>query len=101
MHERELKEGIEEFYSYLQQVLFVDGLAIPSENCDLVLDLAKDEDNTTLWSYYYACHDNRCLFWLESYETTYATSEVDGVESPAHLSASRVSVICTLFSPIL
>ena len=100
MHERELKEEMEEFYSYLQsylkKVVLVDGLAIPSENYDLVLDLMMNEGNKMQWSYYYACHDTRCLFWLERYDTTYVTSEVDGVESPAHLSASRVSVICTV-----
>jgi len=97
MHERELKEEMEEFYSYLQKVVLVDGLTIPSENYDLVLDLMPQENNEIHWSYYYACHDTRCLFWLEKYDTTYVTYEVHGVESPAHLSASRVSVICTFF----
>ena len=93
MHERELKEEMEEFYVYLQKVVLADSLAIPSENYDLVLDLMVNEDNKMQWSYYYACHDTRCLFWLERYDATYVTSEVDGVESPAHLSASRLSVI--------
>ena len=98
MHERELKEEMEEFYTYLQETVGTE--SIPSKNYDLVLDLMKNEDNKTQWSYYYACHDNRCLFWLERYETTYATSAVDGVESPAHLSALHVSVTFTLFSLI-
>ena len=93
MHERELKEEMKEFYVYLQKVVLADSLAIPSENYDLVLDLMVNEDNKMQWSYYYACHDTRCLFWLERYDATYVTSEVDGVESPAHLSASRLSVI--------
>jgi len=97
MHEWKLKEEKEEFYSYLQEVVLVDSLAIPSENYDLVLDLMMNEDNKMQWSYYYACHDTRCLFWLEEYDTTYVTSGVGGVESPAHLSASYVSVTFTLF----
>jgi len=97
MHEWKLKEEMEEFYSYLQAVVLVDSLAIPSENYDLVLDLMPQENNETYWSYYYACHDTRCLFWLQRYDTTDITSYVDGVESPAHLSASRLSVICTFF----
>jgi hypothetical protein len=101
MHERELKEEMEKFYSYLQDTVRIDGLIIPSKNYDLVLDLMKNDDNVMQWSYYYACHDTRCLFWLERYDTTYATSEVDGVESPAHLSTSHVSVTFTLFSLIL
>jgi len=101
MHERELKEEMEHFYSHLQNIVLDDGLTIPSEDYDLVLDLMPHENNEIHWSYYYACHDTRCLFWLERYDTTDVTSEVDGVESPAHLSASRVFVICTLFSPLL
>ena len=96
MHELTLKEEMEEFYSFLQKIVLVDALAIPSENYDLVLDLMMDEDDQMQWSYYYACHDNRCLFWLERYDAKYATSEVDGVESPSHLSASQVSV-CPFF----
>jgi hypothetical protein len=94
MHELELKEEMEIFYSYLQGTVRINGLTIPSKNYDLVLDLTRNEDETQ-WSYYYACHDARCLFWLERYDMTDVT--VDGVESPAHLSASRVSVIFTLF----
>jgi len=96
MHERELKKEMEEFYSYLQETVRIDGLTIPSKNYDLVLDLVLNE-NEIQWSYYYACHEARCLFWLERYDTIYVTSEVDGVESPAHLSASRASVTFTYF----
>ena len=97
MHERILKEEMEEFYSYLQETVRLDGLIIPSKNYDLVLDLMLDENEYMQWSYYYACHDTRCLFWLERYDTTYVTSEVDGVDSPAHLSASHVPVTFTMF----
>ena len=97
MHEQALKEEMEEFYSYLRNIVRVDDLTIPSENYDLVLDLMLNEDNNMQWSYYYACHDTRCLFWLERYDTTYVTYEVDDVESLAHFSASRVSVIAHCF----
>ena len=100
MHELGLKEEMEKFYSYLQDTVRIDGITIPSKNYDLVLDLMKNDDNEMQWSYYYACHDTRCLFWLERYDTTYVTSEVDGVESPAHLSTSHVSVTFTPFSLI-
>ena len=88
MHDPILREEMEEFYSSLQQIMRVDDLTIPSSNFDLVLDIMPDRDRIQ-WPYYYACHDTRCLFWLEKYDTTYITSELDGVESPAHLSASR------------
>ena len=100
MHERGLKEEMERFYSYLQDTVRIYGLTIPSKNYDLVLDLMKNGDNEMQWSYYYACHDNQCLFWLERYDMKCATSEVDGVDSPAHLSASHVSVTFTMFSLI-
>ena len=95
MHERKLKKEMEEFYSYLQETVRTDGLTIPSKDYDLVLDLMPNENKEMQWSYYYACHDTRCLFWLEEYDMTDVTSEVDGVESPAHLSTPHVSVTFT------
>jgi len=98
MHNSALKEEMEEFYSYLQNIVRVDDLTIPSRNFDLVLDIMPDGDMIK-WSYYYACHDTRCLFWLEAYDARhYMTSEIDGVQSPAHLSASHVSAICSIFT---
>ena len=90
MHERALKEEMEIFYSYLQRIVHIDDLTIPSKNYDLVLDLMLDENCGMQWSYYYACHDTRCLFWLDSYDTTFVSPDLVGeVESPAHLSASH------------
>jgi len=96
MHERKSQEEMEKFYSYLQETMRSDGLKIPSTNYDLVLDLMPNENEEMQWSYYYACHDTRCLFWLDEYDMTDVGSEVDGVESLAHLSASHVSVTFTL-----
>ena len=96
MHDPVLKEEIEDFYAYLQNILRADQLIIPSINYDVVLDIMPDRDRIQ-WSYYFACHDTRCLFWLEQYDITYITSELDGVESPAHLSASQPFTICALF----
>ena len=98
MHDSALKEEMEEFYSYLKNVVRVDDLTIPSRNFDLVLDIMPDGDMIK-WSYYYACHDTRCLFWLDEYDARpYMTSEIDGVESPAHLSASQAPAICSIFT---
>jgi hypothetical protein len=85
MHIQELREEMEHFYSYLQRILHVEHLAIPSRNYDLVLDIhhAESEDKKAYWSYYYACHETRCLFWLHEYPIF----EPDGFESPAHISA--------------
>ena len=87
MHDQTLREEMEEFYIYLQQVINTDQLVIPSTNYDLVLDLLVTEDQRISWSYYYACHDARCLFWLETYDASYMISELFGVKSPAHVRA--------------
>jgi len=91
---------MEIFYSYLKKIERVELLIIPSKNYDMVLDITRNEDNKTQWSYYYACHDSRCLFWLDQYDATFITSELDGVGSPAHLSTSQEFTICALFSLI-
>jgi hypothetical protein len=98
MHDPLLRDEIEDFYLYLQKILCLDQLEIPSNNYDLVLDIMPVEDKIQ-WAYYYACHEKRCLFWLETYDATYMLSEVYGVKSPAHISAlhlsSRSSAIST------
>ncbi len=90
MHDQVFKDEMEEFYNYLQQLIHFDELVIPSKNYDLVLDLMVTEDQRISWSYYYACHDTRCLFWLETYDATYMISELFGVKSPAHVSALQL-----------
>jgi len=85
MHDSTLEDEMEGLYLHLQKIVQVDDLTIPSKNYDLVLDIMPNDDNKIQWSYYYACHETRCLFWLERYDATHITSELDGVESPAHL----------------
>jgi len=85
MHDPTLKEEMEDFYRYLQKILCDDQLTIPSEDYDLVLDIMPAEEETVQWSYYYACHETRCLFWLEEYDGSHMTSELHGVDCPAHV----------------
>jgi hypothetical protein len=95
MHDPIMRDEIEEFYKYLQEVLRGDDLLIPSKNYDLVMDIMVTEEEPAKqisWSYYYACHDARCLFWLETYDASYMTSELFGVKSPAHVSALHLSL---------
>ena len=86
-----MKEEIECFYDFLQRLIKNDDLTIPSKNYDLVLDIMVTEDERISWSYYYACHEARCLFWLETYDASYLISELCGVKSPAHVSALHLS----------
>jgi len=97
MHDPLSREEMQDFYLYMKEIECPDGLTIPSKNYDMVLDIELGQDNNIQWSYYYACHDTRCLFWLDEYNATHIASEVDGVESPAHLSASQAFTICALF----
>ncbi|KAI9462773.1 hypothetical protein BJY52DRAFT_1184902 [Lactarius psammicola] len=85
MHNLELKEEMEEFYHYLQNILRHEGIIIPSNNYDLVLDIMPTEDGRVQWSYYYACHETRCLFWLDAYDADCIISEAFWVTSPAHV----------------
>ena len=95
MHNETLRDEIEDFYDYLQRLIHNDRLSIPS-NYDLVLDIMPTDDDQILWSYYYACHDARCLFWLETYDASVIVSGLFGVKSPAHASALHLS--CSGFS---
>jgi hypothetical protein len=88
MHDPTLREEMEVFYRTLLKILRDDQLTIPSTNYDLVLDIMPDNDKIK-WSYYYACHETRCLFWLEEYDGSYMISEIGGVECPALVSASE------------
>ena len=82
---------MEHFYNFLQRFLRNGDLSIPSKNYDLVLDIMVTDGERISWSYYYACHDARCLFWLETYDASYMISELFGVKSPAHVSTLHLS----------
>jgi hypothetical protein len=99
MHDQTLREEIEDFYTYLQQLIRADQLVIPSKNYDLVLDIMVTDEERISWSYYYACHESRCLFWLETYDASYMISELFGVKSPAHVSALQLSHLSLLQFP--
>jgi hypothetical protein len=88
MHNSKMREEIEDFYDCLQRVIDIKKLSIPSNNYDLVLDIGvtDSEDRQISWSYYYACHEAQCLFWLETYDMI-STNRTLGVKSPAHISA--------------
>jgi hypothetical protein len=90
MYNADLREEIEDFYLYLD----IENLTLPSKDYDLVLDIMPTMDQRIQWSYYFACHKARCLFWLDKYD---ASSEICGVESPAHMSASPSFTILPLY----
>ena len=92
MHDHLLREEIKDFYFYLQKTLHFNQLTIHSSKYDLVLDIMPVDDQQISWSYYYACHDTQCLFWLKTYDASYIISELPGTKSPAHISVFHVQV---------
>ena len=81
---------MEEFYDYLQKIIHHGAIIIPSNIYDLVLDIMPAEDGRIQWSYYYACHETRCLFWLDLFDANHMVSDVFCVTSPAHVSESQI-----------
>ena len=90
MHDPTLREEMETFYTYLGESLQANRINIPSKDYDLVLDIMATEEKKISWSYYYACHESRCLFWLKTYDASFMLSELFGVKSPAHVSALQL-----------
>jgi hypothetical protein len=90
MHHEQNRLEIEHFYSHLEEIRHVEQLTLPSTNYDLVLEITRSGEEVE-WSYYYACHETRCLFWLKKFDASEMVSEVNGVESPAHFSAPKTS----------
>jgi hypothetical protein len=104
MHDPTLREEMEVFYRALRNILRDDQLTILSKNYDLVLDIMPDnrDKGKVQWSYYYACHETRCLFWLEPYDGSYMISEIYGVQCPALFSASESPLNCAItMSPLI
>jgi hypothetical protein len=95
----ELRKEMEDFYILLQRILARHRVDIPSNNYDLTLDITPANDGRIRWSYYYACLETRCLFWLHPHDTSDIGSELFSVSSPAHISTSQTSsTICPLFT---
>ncbi|KAH9074275.1 hypothetical protein EDB83DRAFT_2516038 [Lactarius deliciosus] len=82
MHDPVLRREIEARFLCLQDRLLAEESR--PKNYDLVLD-KHEEDGYMQWFYYYAHHDTRCLFWLETYDAKDMLSEVYWVGSPAHV----------------
>ena len=88
MYDYVTRQEIELFAKYLDDYLQAAELSLPSDECDLVLEIVPAEDVEGMaWCYYYVDHRSRTLFWLAPFNTDYLLAEVRGVTSPAHISA--------------
>ncbi|KAH8984591.1 hypothetical protein EDB92DRAFT_1885927 [Lactarius akahatsu] len=84
MRDEALRSEAEQFYDHLTGNSKAEELANLPGEYDLVLEIKTDQPQGSRWFYYYVCHGNRCLFWLEKYPVTKMTDRV-GVQSLAHI----------------
>ncbi|KAH9030261.1 hypothetical protein EDB83DRAFT_2319368 [Lactarius deliciosus] len=84
MRDETLRSEAEQFYDHLKGNSKALELANLPGEYDLVLEIKTDQPQGLRWFYYYVCHGNHCLFWLEKYPVTKMTDRV-GVQSLAHI----------------
>ncbi|KAI0263353.1 hypothetical protein BC834DRAFT_886884 [Gloeopeniophorella convolvens] len=87
-----LRAEVDAFGAYLAArcaVFVADGLPLPTDDFDLVLDVAPHPgapDGTIDWKYYFVDHHARVLFWLDAYDAGDALLyEVHGPSLPGHV----------------
>ncbi|KAH9161328.1 hypothetical protein EDB89DRAFT_2235156 [Lactarius sanguifluus] len=71
MYDLNLSTEIHAFAAYLDErrrAASRSGLLFPTNDYDLVLDIAKMEDNKVIGAYYYVDHVTKTLFWHEHYD---------------------------------
>ncbi len=80
-------ELITKFMVDMEDYIRAKGINIYS-NVDLVFDLIRDPENGNICcGYYFASHDDRSIFWLDDFNTTYLDrcNEVRGVTEQSHI----------------
>lgn len=88
----EIYEEISAFAKQMEEEAQKFHHLIPPD-CDLVLEIEKRSDDALenlgyFWSYYYANHDERVLFWLEPFEVSNELDRLYGEPMPSHISES-------------
>ncbi|KAH9023863.1 hypothetical protein EDB84DRAFT_1580353 [Lactarius hengduanensis] len=71
MYDHNLSTEIHAFAAYLDErrrAASQSPLLFPTNDYDLVLDIAKMEDNKVIGAYYYVDHVTKTLFWQEHYD---------------------------------
>ncbi|KAG1739393.1 uncharacterized protein EDB91DRAFT_381128 [Suillus paluster] len=89
--DEEICGDIEWYMQYLLRALEskCEGRELDMMQVDLVLEPKKapDSDSIICW-YYFVNHRDRCLFWLDEFDTEYILSHCKGVESLSHIQLS-------------
>ncbi|KAG1831950.1 hypothetical protein DFJ58DRAFT_671222, partial [Suillus subalutaceus] len=79
-------DGVAETTENLAKLAYSHACQYPSfpVNVDLVLEL-MDVGETITAGYYFAHHENRCLFWLQDFDATSILRECCGVTELSHI----------------
>ena len=88
MHDPNLREEVLKSAEQLEDDLRRKGMPLPTTNYDLVLDMVETKDKKIIWTYYYADHCEKTLFWLEPYDMARGglLLDVRGAKEPGHIS---------------
>ncbi|KAG2138067.1 uncharacterized protein EDB93DRAFT_1253450 [Suillus bovinus] len=62
-----------------------DGLQLPSDDVELVVELTRKPNNDRVYRYYFVDHPKRLLFWLDEISTERIFDGVLGVEKWSHI----------------
>ncbi|KAG0695931.1 hypothetical protein DFH29DRAFT_953418 [Suillus ampliporus] len=86
-------EDIEYYMQYLldelRHVIAQRSLDLDMEEVDLVIEPKVLDDCSVICCYYFATHRDRCLFWLDDFDTKSILSDCNGVEN---LSQTRLAI---------
>lgn len=88
MFDQSLREEVEKTVDVLEEkraALEYHGIAFPTDDYDLVLDVVETKDKMTIRQYYFVDHNTKTLFWLDNYDMK-PLLNVPGVEEPGHVS---------------
>lgn len=91
---------IEEFATKLLAAAEESGHTIP-EGSDLVLELESDHEGGCHWTYYFACHTARTLFWVHEYDIAEVLVDVLGEVSLCHLGTPQLVVQAVSFDGLM
>ncbi|KAK0480597.1 hypothetical protein IW261DRAFT_1473473 [Armillaria novae-zelandiae] len=87
LYDSDKLELITKFMVDMENYIRAKGINI-YPHVDLVFDLIRDpENNNICCAYYFASHDDRSIFWLDDFDTTYfdRCNEVRGVTEQSHI----------------
>ena len=87
--DEEICGDIEYYMEYLldelQRAVEDGNLELDMQQVDLVLEPKVYDGDSVVCCYYFANHDDRCLFWLDDYNVKDIISDCKRVENLSHI----------------